>query len=177
MTGPGPAPHRLETARLLLTPLGPGDFADMRRLHGDATAMVTLSADGRPFGEAATSGFLERCASHWADHGVGVWSVRRKQDGDWIGYVGVRSRPADAAGGGDWELIYGLMPTAWGGGFAAEAARAALDDATARLGVTDVVCYTLWSNRASQGVMRRLGFGNAEPILHAGLPHVLMRLG
>ncbi len=169
-------PHRLETARLLLAPLGPADFAEMRRLHGDPTAMVTLSADGRPFGEAATSGFLERCGRHWADHGVGVWSVRRKQDGDWIGYAGVRRRAEDAQGGGAWELIYGLIPAAWGGGFAAEAARAALDDARAR-GIADVVCYTLWSNRASQGVMRRLGFGHAVPILHAGLPHVLMRLG
>lgn len=169
--------RRLETERLVLTPLGPADFVEMRRLHGDATAMVTLSADGRPFGEAATSGFLERCTAHWDAHGFGVWSIRLRDGGAWVGYAGIRRRDGDAPGGGDSELLYGLLPEAWGRGYAQEAGAACLADARGRPGVGTVVCFTLWSNAASRAVMTRLGFRGRSPILHAGLPHVLMRLG
>src|SRR5919202_790240 len=42
------------TDRLVAAPLRLGDFADLRRLHGDPRVMATLSADGQPLPEEET---------------------------------------------------------------------------------------------------------------------------
>ena len=45
-----------------------------------------------------------------------------------------------------------------------------------QLGMTDVACFTLTTNRASQRVMEKVGFEYERDIVHAGLPHVLCRI-
>ena len=44
------------------------------------------------------------------------------------------------------------------------------------LGLADLVCFTLTTNRASQRVMEKVGFGFEREVEHAGLPHLLYRL-
>jgi RimJ/RimL family protein N-acetyltransferase len=41
---------------------------------------------------------------------------------------------------------------------------------------SDLVCFTLTTNHASQRVMEKVGFRYERDVLHAGLPHVLYRL-
>ena len=50
--------NELHTPRLIGTPAGPGDFADLRRLHSDPRVTATLSADGATFSEDQTRAFL-----------------------------------------------------------------------------------------------------------------------
>jgi hypothetical protein len=45
-----------------------------------------------------------------------------------------------------------------------------------RLGLTEVVSYTMVENRASRRVMEKLGFEYEREVVHANLPHVLYRL-
>jgi RimJ/RimL family protein N-acetyltransferase len=70
-------------------------------------------------------------------------------------------------------------------GYATEAARAAIDDGFARLGVNEIVAFTVPANRASRKVMERLGMVHdpAEDFDHLRFPaghrlrrHVLFRL-
>jgi hypothetical protein len=42
--------------------------------------------------------------------------------------------------------------------------------------LADVVCLTLPTNRASQRVMEKAGFGYERDVVHTGLPHVLYRI-
>ena len=52
--------NELSTSRLIGTPAGPGDLADIRRLHSDRRVMATLSADGNTFSEDQSRAFLAR---------------------------------------------------------------------------------------------------------------------
>ena len=56
------------------------------------------------------------------------------------------------------ELAYALMAEYWGRGLATEMAKAILNVAFEQLGLTDLVCFTLTTNRASQRVMEKAGF-------------------
>jgi RimJ/RimL family protein N-acetyltransferase len=77
------------------------------------------------------------------------------------------------------------MPRYWGKGYALEAARAAIDDGFGRIGLREIVAYTVPANRASRQVMERLGMSRdpAEDFEHPNRPegdplrrHVLYRL-
>ena len=73
-------------------------------------------------------------------------------------------------------MTYALMAEYWGRGFATEMAEGILAVAFGRLHMTEVVCFTLTTNRASQRVMEKAGFEYERDIVHAGLPHVFYRL-
>ena len=58
--------------------------------------------------------------------------------------------------GPHFEIGWRLMRNAWGRWYATEAAGAALHDAFARVGLSEVVSYTASDNLRSQAVMKRL---------------------
>ncbi len=70
------------------------------------------------------------------------------------------------------ELPWSVLPKLQRRGFATEAARAALGVALG-LGLGPLVALTLPDNRASRGVMEKVGLRYEREVEHAGLPHVL----
>jgi RimJ/RimL family protein N-acetyltransferase len=59
---------------------------------------------------------------------------------------------------------------------ATEIAKVSLHIGFERLRLTDIVCFTLTTNMASQRVMQKAGFTYERDILHANWPHVLYRM-
>ncbi len=55
-------------------------------------------------------------------------------------------------------------------------AAASLEVGLERLGLEDVVAFTLTANKASRRVMEKVGMRYERDITHAGLPHVLFRV-
>ncbi len=165
--------NELNTRRLIGTPAVAGDFADIRRLHGDPRVMATLSADGNTFSEVQTRAFLERAAEHWKLHGFGLWVFREQLDGDFVfvGYGGIKH--ALLEGRDQIELAYAIRSDHWGKGFATEISIAALKLGFDMMHLDRIVAITLPHNRASRGVMEHCGFTYQRDIVHAGLPHVL----
>lgn len=168
------APVTLETARLVGARPGPGDFAALRRLHADPRVMATLAADGRPLPEEATRRALGRELEHWERNGFGAWYFRDRASGDFVGYCGLHR--ATVAGRDEVELLYATLPEWWGRGLTTEMASAVLGVGFGRLGLPEIVAFTLPHNRASRRVMEKRGFAYEGDIVHAGLPHVLYRL-
>jgi ribosomal-protein-alanine N-acetyltransferase len=163
--------NELRTPRLIGTPAGPGDFADIRRLHNDPRVMATLSADGATFSEEQTRSFLERAADHWKSHRFGLWTFRSQSDGDFVGYGGIKH--ATVEGRDEIELAYAITSDHWGKGFATEISRAAVKHAFDTIHLDRIVAFTLPHNKASRAVMEHCGFTYNRDITNANLPHVL----
>jgi RimJ/RimL family protein N-acetyltransferase len=94
--------------------------------------------------------------------------------------------PFQTMGGQCVEMAWRLARPYWGRGYASEAARAALDFGFSKVGLAEIVAYTVPHNHRSRGVMERIGMVRDEqgdfdhPILAEGHPlrrHVLYRKG
>jgi len=163
--------HQLNTPRLIGTPAGPDDFADIRRLHTNPRVMATLSADGKTFTDEQSRIFLERSADHWKSHSFGLWMFRDRSDDDFVGYGGIKH--AEVEGRDEIELAYAVRSDNWGKGFATEISIAALKQGFDTMRLDRIVAFTLPHNQASRRVMENCGFTYNRDILHANLPHVL----
>jgi RimJ/RimL family protein N-acetyltransferase len=163
--------NELSTRRLTGTAAGPGDLADIRRLHSDPRVMATLSADGNTFGEEQSRAFLNRAAAHWESHGFGLWTLRGRSDGDFVGYGGIRH--TEVEGRDEVELAYAIRSECWRKGFATEVSVAALKLGFDVIHLERIVAFTLPHNQASRGAMEHCGFKYQRDFVHAGLPHVL----
>ncbi len=140
-------------------------------MHENATVMATLggvrSAD-------QTRAMLDAWIAHWDEHGFGLWVARDSASGAFAGRGGVKH--VVVGGRPEIEVAYGFLPAFWGRGFATELAHESVRVGFDVLGLEELVCFTLVTNRASQRVMEKVGFRFERELEHAGLPHRLSRL-
>jgi RimJ/RimL family protein N-acetyltransferase len=170
-------PVALRTPRLLLR-----EWRDE-----DAEPFAAMSADPEVlrYLPAPDEGWVARQRTHFAEHGFGNFVVELPGEASFIGVVGLNHVRWTLAFTPAVEAAWRLAPAYWGKGYALEAARAALDDGFGRIGLEEIVAYTVPANRASRQVMERLGMTRdpAEDFDHPSRPdgdplrrHVLYRL-
>ena len=141
-------------------------------MHADLLVMATL---GGLRSAAETERFLHAQIAHWDRHGFGLFVFRERTSGAFVGRGGLRH--VELAGRDEVELAYAVMAACWGQGLATEMAQAILRLGFYTIGLTDIVAFTLTTNAASHRMMEKLGFFFERDFVHAGLPHVLYRIG
>jgi RimJ/RimL family protein N-acetyltransferase len=161
----------LRTDRLLLRRIQAEHRDDLVRMHADERVMATL---GGVRSAALTAGFLEGALAHWQHYGFGLWMVYDPPSGRFAGRGGLHHVMVE--GQDEVEVAYAFMSDFWGQGLATELATESVRVAFEIVGLRNIVCFTLTTNRASQRVMEKVGFVYERPITHANLPHVLYRL-
>jgi len=112
-----------ETPRLLLRELTDSDFDALSAVLGDPEVM-RFSLRGVEDAEGVR-GFLHKNSSRYARDEVGQWAVVRRDSGSCIGVCGISMQDVD--GISEPEIGYRLARSAWGMGFATEAAAACRD--------------------------------------------------
>jgi ribosomal-protein-alanine N-acetyltransferase len=162
------------TERLTAERLRPEHLADYVRLFQDVRVMSTLSADGKPLAVEQVARWLQLSLDHWDRHHYGFWAIRTKDGNRFVGRAGLKN--VDTLNKNEVELAYALLPEFWGQGLATEISTAILELAFKDIGLTEVVCFTLATNLASQRVMKKVGFQFEREGVHADLPHVFYRL-
>lgn len=144
---PGPT---LETARLILRPTGAQDLDGWAQLMGDVEAAQYIG--GYQTREAAWRGMASMAGS-WAINGFGMFSLIARDTGLWVGRIG----PWRPEGWPGTEVGWGLLRSAWGKGYAVEAAQAAIDWAFDHLGWDEVIHTIDPQNANSKAVAAKLG--------------------
>jgi len=140
----------LLTDRLRLRPVRGEDFEAWAAFCADPVAMHHLGGvQPRPVAFRS----LLAVVGAWHVQGFSFFSVFERASGRWVGRVG----PWMPEGWPGTEVGYSLARSAWGQGYATEAAAACIDWAVDQLGWTDIVQTIAPDNLASQAVARRLG--------------------
>jgi RimJ/RimL family protein N-acetyltransferase len=169
---------RLESARLVLRRVAPGDLSFFTRIHGLAEVAQHLYPGGRPRSPEETAKWLQYTLASYEQLALGYLAVLRKDDGALIGRCGLmdmvvestepeygirrgwfgrEGAPADGKLTFECELGYTFDPAVWGQGFATEAARCVRDYGRDVLRLSYVVSAIHPQNARSRRVAERSG--------------------
>jgi [ribosomal protein S5]-alanine N-acetyltransferase len=142
----------LETDRLVLSTWQTSDWLALRPIATDVEVMRYITG-GVPWAEERIQLFVNRQVELFSERGFCRWKLLTKPAREMIGFCGV----------GFWgdglepEIGWWLAREYWGRGLATEAARAALQDAFERAGLTRVISVARPANTASTRIMEKLG--------------------
>ena len=149
----------LRTERLLLRQWRDADLAPFAALNADPQVMEHFPS---PLTREHSDAFAASCRERIAERGWGIWAVEVVASGEFIGFVGLNEPRFDAHFTPAVEVGWRLARSAWGHGYATEAAEAALAYAFDELRLDEVVSFTATTNVRSQRVMQRLGMTHDE---------------
>jgi RimJ/RimL family protein N-acetyltransferase len=172
----------VHTPRLILREWRDADVDAFGAMFDDPPVMeFLLPAQDR----AAIEAIVGRVRAHFAQHGFGWWAAELKATGRFIGFIGLSHVPFEAHFTPAVEIGWRLACAYWGKGYATEGAKAALEAGFTRLGLQEIVSFTVPANRRSWHVMQRIGMTHDaaddfdHPRLAEGDPlrrHVLHRI-
>ena len=142
----------VRTSRLQLHAI---DVAEGERIVARSAGPEDAWADDFPFeGDVgAVRGFLRATAARGEQRPFGFYRITHLADGRAVGGIGFKAQPEE----GCVEIGYGLVPSARGNGYAAEAVVAILAIAKDH-GLSRVIADTARDNIASQRALIRAGF-------------------
>jgi RimJ/RimL family protein N-acetyltransferase len=141
---------RLETPRLLLRPLQPGDLTPWTQMLQDPETCRFIGGVQPP--SLAWRTFMTMFGA-WRAEGFAMFSVLERDSGRWVGRCG----PWSPLGWPGTEVGYSFLRDTWGRGYATEAATAAIDWSLETLGWTDVIQTIEPDNIGSRRVAEKLG--------------------
>jgi RimJ/RimL family protein N-acetyltransferase len=170
----------IETARLILRPWRDSDLPLFAEQNADPVVMRYLVG---PLTRAQSDDYVAQAVRHLAKTGYCKWAIEAPGVARFIGAVGLSRVKFNASFTPAVEVAWRLHRNYWGFGYATEAARAAIDDGFARIGLQEIVAITVLGNIASQRVMERLGMTRTiefdHPLVAEDSPlrrHILYRL-
>lgn len=151
-----------ETERLILRDWGDGDADRFYEVMNTPAVMRHLGGvQDRPGWDAGVG----RIFGYQQDFGHTLWLVERKRDRELLGFCGLKRVNSEGTQlTGQFEIGWRLRESAWGQGYAKEAAIASLDLAFGTFGAPSVVALTIEPNLDSRGLMKRLGMNRREDL-------------
>lgn len=177
------APHlELRTERLVLRRWRDTDREPFARLNADPEVMRYMLGT---LTRIESDGFVDRIEKHFEDRGFGLWAVEAPGIAPLVGFVGLAVPRFESHFMPAVEIGWRLDRPFWGHGYATEAARATLADGFERVGLREIVSFTIPINLKSIAVMERLGMTRDpnDDFDHLGVPkghpyrrHVLYRI-
>lgn len=170
----------MKTSRLKLRQWRGADHQPFAELCADPRVMRYFPA---PLNEEQARASIERFTAHIVEWGYGFWAVERRDNQQFIGFVGLNNIDGGFSFAPGVEIGWRLTKSAWGQGLATEAARAALQFGFEQARLPAIIAMTSVHNSASERVMVRLGMQKIGNFNHPRLmpehqlcEHVLYRL-
>jgi ribosomal-protein-alanine N-acetyltransferase len=152
----------IETPRLLLRDMRADDIAALVALWSDAEVTRYLGGPRKPASLRET--FEETLAL--GPEPYDLYPVVEQASGAVIGHCGLLDKEIE--GVVETELVYVLARAYWGQGYATEMARALVEDAFQRQGLTRLVALIEPGNAASERVAVKVGMSLEKDVLRPG---------
>jgi len=159
-------PYILKTNRLGLRNWLPSDEIPFTELCQDPAVMEhfpsTLSA-------AETSGLIKTLDAHFKEFGYTYFAVDVLETGKFIGFAGFKNQTWESEYTPCVDIGYRLEQSAWGKGYATEAATALIQNAFSMFGIKELYSFTTNTNMASEHVMKKIGMQYVGTVQHPSI--------
>ena len=143
----------LRTERLVLRPWRDSDLEPWAAMNADPEIRRHL---GALMTREQCDARVARFQANFDRRGYGWWAVEVRSTGEFVGLAGL-DQVDDGLPFTGVEIGWRLARSAWGHGYATEAALAALAFGFETLGLPEILAVTTVDNLRSQAVMRRIG--------------------
>ncbi|WP_406095453.1 GNAT family N-acetyltransferase [Kitasatospora purpeofusca] len=143
----------LHTDRLLIRRWRQSDREPWAAMNADPEVRQHL---GEPLSRERSDESVARFEADFDRRGYGWWAVEVRETGEFIGFAGLDEVDEEVPFTGV-EIGWRLARSAWGHGYATEAARAVLAFGFDTLRLPEILAVTTATNLRSQAVMTRLG--------------------
>ncbi|NGO15310.1 GNAT family N-acetyltransferase [Streptomyces sp. HC44] len=147
----------LRTDRLVLRRWRESDLEPWAAMNADPEVREHL---GELLTREQSDAAVALMQAEFDERGFGWWALEARETGEFIGRAGLDDVDEDmpfAGADAGVDIGWRLTRTAWGHGYATEAAMACLAYGFDVLGLPEVVATTTVNNLRSQAVMRRIG--------------------
>jgi RimJ/RimL family protein N-acetyltransferase len=132
--------------------------------ESDLRPWAAMNADPevrRYLGPLLTPGQAEAWMLNFQDdldrRGFGFWALEVRASGEFVGFTGLGILDDEMPVDGSVEVAWRLARTAWGHGYATEAALAVMEYGFGPLELPEIVAITMAENVRSRAVMERIG--------------------
>jgi len=162
-----------ETERLVLRPWQESDREPFAQLNSDKRVMEFFPTVRT---REESDWMLDECNRRIARDGFCFWAVDKKDNDEFIGFVGLNTFEADLPFCPCVEIGWRLAFDHWGQGIATEAALKSLELGFDKFMLDEIVSFTALSNVRSRRVMERIGMvDTGETFFHPQIEegHVL----
>lgn len=171
----------ISTPRLLLRAWKDSDREPFASLNADPEVMEFFPA---LLSRSESDGLVDRINTHLNEHGFTFFAAELKEDGTFIGFIGMARPTFKAHFTPCVEIGWRLARPYWNLGLATEGAKAILRYGFEQLKLAEIVSFAVAANLRSRRVMERIGmtYDPADDFDHPNLPaghplsmHVLYR--
>ena len=159
-------PYVISTARLGLRQWTDADIQPFAEMNADATVMRYFPAILTP---EETSGMIKRIRQGFETNGFGFYAVELQSTKEFIGFTGFSIPRFESFFTPCIEIGWRYKQSAWGNGYATEAASACLQYGFTVLGLPTVYSFTAAINLPSEKVMQRIGMAKVGEFSHPNI--------
>ncbi len=174
--------NELSTARLVLRRWRESDRVPFAALNADPLVMEYFPDR---LTQAESDDLIAKVEAGFEMRGYGLWALEVRATSEFVGFTGLAVPSFSAHFTPAVEVGWRLAHSAWGKGYATEAALASIAFGFQEARLDEIVSFTTAANARSRAVMERIGMTNdpADDFDHPELdeldylrPHVLYRI-
>jgi len=123
----------------------------------------------KPLSEEETLGLISRLDNHFKKHGYCYFALDLTETSEFIGFTGFAKQTWVSDFTPCVDIGWRFKRSAWGKGYATEAAGACLEVAYSKFGLEEVLAFTTDTNVASQKVMKKIGMQYTGTVQHPAI--------
>ncbi len=154
----------METDRLFLRKFNKNDAVSFFEMNNDWD-VIKYTGDKAFASVEAAANFIENY-SHYQKYGYGRWAVCLKENGEFIGFCGLKFHPKNNIT----EVGFRFYKKYWNQGFATESATSCIAYGFNQLHLNKIYAHTHIKNIASQKVLEKCGLQFVKQITYDGHP-------
>lgn len=164
---------RIETEHIILREWREGDRELYARMCADPEVMRYLP---KALTREESDAQIDRFICHWNERGYGLWAVKEKESGDFVGFIGLLYQEDWTASEYKTEVGWRLDKGFWGRGYATEGAVEAIRFGFEDVGLEGITSICDPRNIASRRVMEKIGMDFIGEVFWRGYEDVFYEI-